>query len=162
MESLFAYGTLRPGSHNHDLLERVARQEQTAHAEGLALYDGPGFPYAAPARDSRITGTLSSIADEDWPAALRALDALEGYDPILERASHYIRRRWPVLTASGAQTEAWIYLAGPRVDLDIYDQIHGGDWLRRATPTSPTRSHIGRRTHHVRTLRNGSAPSLPR
>lgn len=139
MHAVFVYGTLRPGGHNHRLLESVPRLE-TAYAHGLALYDGPGFPYAAPTRAGRITGVLCSISDAEWPATLRSLDTLEGYDSDRESLSHYLRRRWPVVTDIGAQTEAWVYLAGPRVDLGAYARIASGDWLSHSTINHRSRS----------------------
>jgi len=133
--ALFVYGTLRPDGSNHGLLERVVSDVELAHADGLALYAARGFPYAAPdpSPNARITGAVCVIDDRAWPTALTRLDRLEGYQPDREAASHYLRRLRPVVTASGVQTEAWIYLAGPHVDLTRYRRIPSGDWHHQLT-----------------------------
>lgn len=142
MPALFVYGTLRPGCHSYRLLEQVTVREEIAYADGLALYEGPGFPYASPLADARVTGVLCTIPAADWSTTLTFLDALEGYDPARETTSHYLRRRRQVstvagLTDSGTRTEAWIYLAGPRIDLSGYRRIRGGDWLNRPDSARP-------------------------
>ncbi len=135
MPTLFVYGTLRPGGSNHGLLERVVSHMELAHADGLALYAGRGFPYAAPdsTPGARITGTLCAIKGRAWINTLSRLDMLEGYQPDREAASHYLRRRLPVTTADDRTTEASIYLAGPRVNLSPLLRIPGGDWLHHPT-----------------------------
>ncbi|MCC9704364.1 gamma-glutamylcyclotransferase [Streptomyces sp. MNU76] len=47
MLPVFVYGTLRPGEPNHDLFLRGrTAAEEPARMRGMALYDGPGYPYA--------------------------------------------------------------------------------------------------------------------
>ncbi|WP_045557424.1 gamma-glutamylcyclotransferase family protein [Streptomyces sp. FxanaA7] len=55
MLPFFVYGTLRPGEPNHDLFLRGRTvAEEPARMRGMALYDGPGYPYA-----------VESLADAD-------------------------------------------------------------------------------------------------
>ena len=135
MHYLLVYGTLRPGGHNHPHLGSTVT-EDTLGVTGLALHAGPGFPYATPSLGGRIVATLCTITQADWATTLRRLDVLEGYDPAREASSHYLRRRWPVTTPAGATVQAWIYLAGPRVNLAGYPRIPDGNW----------------RTHHPRRI----------
>ena len=140
MPALFVYGTLRPGGSNHGLLEAAVSDMQLAHADGLSLWATRGFPYAAPdaSTGARITGTLCWITGRAWIDALSRLDMLEGYDPAREASSHYLRRRSPVTTADGDRVEAWLYLAGPRVNINALPLIPGGDWLHQPATHRPT------------------------
>lgn len=140
MPALFVYGTLRPGGSNHGLLEGTADRAELAHADGLSLWATRGFPYAAPdpGTGARITGTLCWITGRAWIDALSRLDMLEGYDPARESDSHYLRRCWPVTTVDGDRVEAWLYLAGPRVNLNALPLIPGGDWLHQPATHRPT------------------------
>ena len=140
MPALFVYGTLRPGGHNFGLLDDAVSHVELAHADGLALYATRGFPYATPdpAPHARITGTLCWVVSQAWPTVLTRLDMLEGYEPDREDTSHYLRRRWLVITDIGRQVDAWLYLAGPHVNLTLLPRIPGGDWLHQPAATPQT------------------------
>jgi gamma-glutamylcyclotransferase (GGCT)/AIG2-like uncharacterized protein YtfP len=62
---IFVYGTLRPGEPNHGLLLRGRTvAEEPARMRGMALYDGPGYPYAVErlgdgAAEGTGTGTVT-------------------------------------------------------------------------------------------------------
>ncbi len=137
MQHLFAYGTLRPGGSNSDLLGHAAIAERCAVAEGLALYRNAtgSFPYATPTEGRRVVGTLYTVIDHAWPALRRRLDLLEGYDPRQPDTSHYLRKRWTVRTDGRADTEAWVYLAGPRFRPRPDRLIEIGDWILRGPRT---------------------------
>ena len=143
MESVFVYGTLRPGGGNYPLLQGSTVTEEPAVAEGLALYgNGSGsFPYATAQPGCVVFGTLCTVNDQQWPAVRRRLDLLEGFHPRHPDTSHYLRRRWPVHTTptskSGAEASggrnvtAWLYLAAPRVRIDPSRLVASGDWWNR-------------------------------
>lgn len=138
MESVFVYGTLRPGGGNYPLLQGSTVTEEAAVAEGLALYGNGGgsFPYATAQRGCVVFGTLCVVDDRWWLAVRRRLDLLEGFHPRHPDASHYVRRRWPVRTTpqdgcGGRTTTAWLYLAAPRVRIDPSRLVIGGDWSNR-------------------------------
>src|SRR4051794_15835964 len=94
---------------------------QAATAAGLALYlnSSGTFPYARPHQTLSTRGTLVSVTARQWAMTSLRLDALEGYDPRRPGQGHYVRRRWPVRTDGGRQLLAWVYLAGPRTQVDI-------------------------------------------
>ncbi len=153
MESVFVYGTLRPGGGNYPLLQGSTVTEEPAIAEGLALYgNGYGsFPYATAQPGRAVSGTLCTITDRQWPAVRRRLDLLEGFHPRHPDTNHYLRRRWPVRTtptdssgadssgadgsgadgSGGRSTIAWLYLAAPRVRIDPARLVATGDWWNR-------------------------------
>lgn len=135
MESVFVYGTLRPGGGNYPLLQGSTVTEEPAVAEGLALYgNGSGsFPYATAQPGCSVFGTLCVVDDRQWPAVRRRLDLLEGFHPRHPDTSHYLRRRWPVRTtptdgSRGRSAIAWLYLAAPRVRIDPSRLVVSGDW----------------------------------
>ena len=138
MESVFVYGTLRPGGGNYPLLQGSTVTEEPAIADGLALYsNGSGsFPYATARPGRAVSGTLCTITDRQWPAVRRRLDVLEGFHPTYPDTSHYLRRRWPVRTTPSdgsvsRSTIAWLYLAAPHVRIDSSRLVASGDWLNR-------------------------------
>lgn len=56
----FVYGTLRPGGRHHAwALRGRTRAQEPARMPGLALYEGPGYPYAVE------TGTARSVTAAD-------------------------------------------------------------------------------------------------
>jgi gamma-glutamylcyclotransferase (GGCT)/AIG2-like uncharacterized protein YtfP len=143
VESLFVYGTLRPGGGNYPLLQGSTVAEEPAVADGLALYGNwtGSFPYAVAQPGRAVFGTLCTVTDQMWPAVRRRLDLLEGFHPSHPDNSHYIRRRWPVRTTTtadpaagdpeGRSTIAWLYLATQRTRIDPARLVAGGDWLNR-------------------------------
>lgn len=133
---VFVYGTLRPGQPNYGLLEGEAIREVTAVAPGLRLRDFGPFPYAEPAQDCSVTGTLCTVSSLAAGRVLQRLDYLEGYRAARPQSSHYVRREWPVIYRDSQQRDvhvsAWLYLAGPRTDLGSLPIIVSGDWIDRA------------------------------
>lgn len=125
---VFVYGTLRPGQRNYRLLATRTDREEPASAPGLALF-GWGFPYAVPFRGASTLGVLVTITPQLYRDVLIDLDHLEGYRPDRPDRSHYIRQARMVLTAAGDTHTAWVYLAGPGIDLDGMRRIPGDDWL---------------------------------
>lgn len=140
MTPVFVYGTLRPGESNYVLLEGVTDREITAYAYGLQLHEGPGFPYATSGGAGYVIGTLCFLRRGIDQLVMQRLDTLEGFDPKHPDRGHYVRRQTPVTyrdpAAGGSvRTEsAWVYLAGPSVDLSSKPLIPSGDWIAHAQP----------------------------
>jgi len=107
---VFVYGTLRPGEKNYPYyLAGRTRKELAATAEGRLYFvaDG-GYPYVEPG-PGMVTGDLIHLDPQHYDQTLRAIDALEEYDPADELHSVYLRRRTTVILADGGCTAAWIY-----------------------------------------------------
>lgn len=122
------YGTLRRGGRNEPLLAgatflgtgTVAGRIHEMVGAGVRSYPYPGLILGG---SGRVMVEIVRLIDE---GQLARLDALEGYDPVDEAASEYLRRR--VAVAGGPVAEAWAYLyAGPREA--IGPLIDSGDWI---------------------------------
>ena len=134
---LFAYGTLRPGCGNYRrLLAGHVIDEQDATARGYALYTHGPFPYAMAERGATVTGSLLTISRASYGEVLGALDQLEGYRPENPEHSHYVRLARAVEVPFMGFTElvaAWIYEAGPTVDVKAMRRVTDDDWLAHRT-----------------------------
>ncbi|MFE7836552.1 gamma-glutamylcyclotransferase family protein [Streptomyces sp. NPDC057474] len=140
MLPFFVYGTLRPGEHNHDLFLRGrTRAEEPARMRGMALYDGPGYPYAVEEIGERarggsaVSGELVTARPESYAELLRTLDELEEYtagDP----ANLYERVEREATRDDGTVVRAWVYVAAPTVAAGLRawgKLIESGDWRTR-------------------------------
>ena len=81
---VFVYGTLRPGEGNYSwALAGKTVAEVPATVSGLALHEGPGFPYAVLTGDpaDRVHGTLITIHRDLYEQVFARLDALDGVRP---------------------------------------------------------------------------------
>ncbi|HEY9370003.1 gamma-glutamylcyclotransferase family protein [Streptomyces sp.] len=145
----FVYGTLRPGEVNHDLFLRGrTAAEEPALLTGALLYDGPGYPYAAPG-DGRVAGELVTAAPGAYAELLVVLDRLEDYVGPGHPRNLYERERCEILRQrDGARVPAWVYFAAPAARLGPL--IEGGDWLTR-----PGRPGLSGQVHRP-------APGAPR
>ncbi|MEE1766631.1 gamma-glutamylcyclotransferase family protein [Streptomyces sp. SP18BB07] len=144
MLPFFVYGTLRPGEPNHDLFLRGRTvAEEPARMRGMALYDGPGYPYAVEslgdgAGEGRggaveVSGEIVTAAPEDYAELLRTLDRLEEYAPG-DPANLYERVERPATLADGTAVRAWVYVAAPTVAAGLRARgklIESGDWRLR-------------------------------
>ncbi len=129
---VFVYGTLMPGHPNHTscLGGRIAGHTP-AVADGVGLYRSSSLPYAAPTDGRRTYGFLIELRGDSYLATIRVLDQLEGYQPAAVADSHYVRTLRTVQFADSdrlAQQQAWIYLAGPRIDIPTLQPIFSGRW----------------------------------
>ncbi|MFI9326703.1 gamma-glutamylcyclotransferase family protein [Kitasatospora sp. NPDC052868] len=142
----FVYGTLRTGGRNHAAhLAGHCAAVRPAVLEGAALHEGPGFPYAVPDRERRITGELITVRPGAYARVLAALDLLE--ECRADGTGLYVRRRMAVRpverpdegrvdawTDPGAgPVDAWVYLAGPAAAARLRARpalIRSGDWTR--------------------------------
>lgn len=114
MAAVFVYGTLRPGSWNHDrwLAPWLTAPCRPARLEGHVLHHLDGLPYIVPG-GGRVVGDLADVPDD----ALAHLDVLEDV-----AGGHYVRVEVPL---------GWTYVAGPRVAerLGPSTLVDHGDWL---------------------------------
>ncbi|MBM7342129.1 gamma-glutamylcyclotransferase family protein [Pantoea coffeiphila] len=111
MESLFVYGTLRPGHSNAHIMENIGGEWLAGHVTGTFYERGWGaaadFPGIVLHSDgAQVNGYLflSDNLQAHWPM----LDEFEdGYD----------RVKVEVTTVDGLQVSAWIYQLQPRSGL---------------------------------------------
>ncbi|MET8133816.1 gamma-glutamylcyclotransferase family protein [Streptomyces sp. NPDC005251] len=128
----FVYGTLRPGEHNHDLFLRGrTRSEEPGRMRGLALYEGPGYPYAVEEPGGVVSGELVTARPETYEELLAALDELEEYTPGDPR-NLYERVARDAVRADGITVvRAWVYVAAPVIASRLRADgkpIENGDW----------------------------------
>lgn len=127
---LFVYGTLRPGLHNHArYLGGLCESARPAVLAGVALHEGPGFPYVVPDPGRRVHGELLTVRPDAYRSVLAALDRLEDCRP--DGSGLYVRVRMPVTPAAGEPVDAWVYLAGPAETARLRAHpalIPSGDW----------------------------------
>ncbi|WP_371580395.1 gamma-glutamylcyclotransferase family protein [Streptomyces sp. NBC_01314] len=138
MLPFFVYGTLRPGEHNHDLFLRGrTRAEEPARMRGMALYDGPGYPYAVEETGGgAVSGELVTARPDSYAELLRTLDELEEYAPG-DPANLYERVERAAALGDGTVVRAWVYVAAPSVAAGLRaggKLIEGGDWRGRRLP----------------------------
>ena len=125
---MFVYGTLRPGSWNHDrwLAPWLAGGCRPARLAGHALHHHGGLPYIVPDPEGRVVeGHVADLDPSRYDAALAKLDELEQVD-----RRHYDR---VTVTLVGGE-RAWAWVAGPgvAVGLGAPTLVGHGDWLRLA------------------------------
>lgn len=148
MLPFFVYGTLRPGEPNHDLFLRGRTvTEEPARMPGMALYDGPGYPYAVEnlgggggrstggrSRGARaVSGETVTAHPQHYAELLCTLDQLEEYAPG-DPANLYERVERPATLADGTVVRAWVYVAAPTVAAGLRARgrlIESGDWRLR-------------------------------
>lgn len=128
MLPVFVYGTLRPGSWNHDrwLAPWLARPCRPAGLAGHALHHHGGLPYLVPDAEGRVVaGHVADLDPTRYDAALARLDELEDV-----ASRHYDR---VAITLVGG-SRAWAWVAGPRVSAELGEAtlVEHGDWLRLA------------------------------
>lgn len=89
MHTVFVYGTLKKGLHNHRLLQE-AEFVGTGEAPGVVYKTKThGYPFAKPSDDVDcwIKGEVYRVTDDD----LRRLDSLEGHPRFYERSLVVLR-----------------------------------------------------------------------
>lgn len=129
MLPVFVYGTLRPGSWNHDrcLAPWLARSSRAARLAGHALHHHGGLPYLVPDLGGGrvVEGHVADLDAARYDAAMAALDELED-------VAHRHYDRIEVGLVGGER--AWAWIAGPRINADLGPAtlVDHGDWLRLA------------------------------
>jgi gamma-glutamylcyclotransferase (GGCT)/AIG2-like uncharacterized protein YtfP len=128
-ETLFAYGTLRPGCAPAKIAPLAAKLR--AVGEGFVsgmLYDLGGYPGAVPDASAmgRIAGTVMKMPEDE--SVLLELDVYEGFDPQAPETSEFVRVRQAVEMSDGRTMDCWIYRYNrePR-DAPI---VKSGEWQR--------------------------------
>lgn len=111
-DSVFVYGTLRPGEGNFRLMDGKVEILGEAQLSGASLYHLGGFPGLKLEGEGTVTGTFCKITDGSLPARL---DQLEGYPRMYDREE--------VQTSRG---RAWVYIYQGGVDLGR--KIASGNW----------------------------------
>lgn len=125
MRPLFLYGTLRPGSWNHDawMAPYLASPCRPARVAGMALHHVGGLPYLVSVADgSVVLGDLADLDPARYDATLELLDEFEG-----THAGHYRR----VVVTTDVGEEAWAWLAGDDLTAAVGAStlVASGDWL---------------------------------
>jgi len=120
---VFVYGTLRPGSWNHDrwLSPWLAGPCRPAQLAGHVLHHLDGLPYLV-VGDGSVAGDVADFDPVRLGEAMAALDELEDVE-----GGHYLRVE---VTLAGGD-RAWAYVAGPLVvdRLSARTVVGHGDWL---------------------------------
>ena len=120
INSLFVYGTLRPGDVRWSFLEPFAADDGVDDTVGGRVYDtGLDYPAAIFGDGGTIFGRTYTLRPELLDAALATLDEEE--DNVLG-----LYRRVEVVTGRGVR--AWAYEYGDGLELTW---IPSGDWFRR-------------------------------
>ena len=97
--TVFVYGSLKRGFHNHCFLEDAKFLGEAGSQGRFVMWSGFGFPYLATmATGCPVAGELYQVE------SLRRLDALEGHP-------HHYRREKQIFFKDGVRVSAWIYLA---------------------------------------------------
>ena len=133
-QPVFVYGTLMPGFHNYvRCLRGRTNGHRPAVVAGVGLYRSRSLPYAAAAPGLHTHGYVIDLADRTYERTMDTLDQLEGYRAGTPADSHYVRTMRTVdvtgsATGRGTPLQAWIYLAGPRIDIRTLRPILSGRW----------------------------------
>ena len=123
---VFVYGTLRPGSWNHErwLAPWLGSPCRPAHVAGHALHHFERLPYlvAEPTSTTLVRGDVADLDPARYDTAMADLDLLEDVD-----GGHLVRVE--IDTVEGER--AWMYVAGPLVAdlLGPATRLDHGDWL---------------------------------
>jgi gamma-glutamylcyclotransferase (GGCT)/AIG2-like uncharacterized protein YtfP len=123
---IFVYGSLRKGYWNYSHLDGSTKYEIEGSTKGkLYMVGGAGFP-ALVRGDEDVFGELMFIKPEKFKEVLARLDRLEGYYPLRESQSMYLRRKIMVY-ADGREYEAWGYIWN-RGERSLGEHIINGDY----------------------------------
>jgi periplasmic divalent cation tolerance protein len=125
VHGVFVYGTLRPGSWNHDrwLAPFLAGPCRPARLEGFALHHHDGLPAIVRAMGGSVLGEIADLVPSRYDEALAHLDVLEG------TADDEYRR---VTAQVEGGEEVWLWVAGPTISAAVGARtlVAHGDWLQ--------------------------------
>lgn len=135
MNSLFVYGTLRPGQYNNRLLKGYSEHIETCRtAEKYVLFTQKykAFPYMVPAdywpeaRSTYVIGDLLKVGR----TGLANADRLEGYSD--EGTDNWYERKIIDVVTTNGITNSYAYILSKKrfdaMDKDDYIVITSGDW----------------------------------
>jgi periplasmic divalent cation tolerance protein len=125
VHGLFVYGTLRPGSWNHDrwLAPFLVGPCRPARLHGFALHHHDGLPAIVPWPGGSVLGDIADLDAGRYDEALARLDVLEG------TAEDEYRR---VTARVEGGEEVWLWVAGPAISAVVGARtlVAHGDWLQ--------------------------------
>jgi len=135
MDSLFVYGTLRPGQYNYRCLKGYSEHVETCRtAEKYVLFTQKykAFPYMVPAdywpevRSTYVIGDLLKVGR----TGLQNADRLEGYSN--EGTDNWYERKIIDIVTKNGITNSYAYILSKKrfddMDKDDYIVITAGDW----------------------------------
>jgi gamma-glutamylcyclotransferase (GGCT)/AIG2-like uncharacterized protein YtfP len=132
MTVVAVYGTLRRGERNHQLMAGAEYLGSGYAAGAIHLVTAEierAYPYPALIEHAEVEGRvvveLYRLTD---PAALRALDQLEGYDPEDEAGNEFVRRSVPIFDGPVGSAAIYLYRGSPS---ELGERIASGDWVAR-------------------------------
>jgi len=114
MHLIFAYGALRRGQCNHDLLAASEACGPARTRIGYQLFDLGAYPGMTHEADGQVVGELYLVDDQ----TLARIDALE------EHPDSYRRER--IHLDDGREVWAWLL---PIDDVAAAQRVESGDWL---------------------------------
>jgi periplasmic divalent cation tolerance protein len=121
---VFVYGTLRPGSWNHDrwLAPFLAGPCRPAVVGGLALHHHDRLPMVVPAAGAVVVGEVADLAPDRYDDGIALLDELE------DTAGDEYRR---VRVATTGGEDVWVWVAGAvySAALGAATLVPSGDWF---------------------------------
>ncbi len=119
---LFVYGSLRRmGGAFERLLADAAIDVSDGVLADHALFGwGLPFPFVRPEHGRQVVGDVVEIDPDRIEEVLRAVDEYEGAD---------YRRVEIEVDAAGQAITAFVYLAGPTVELGERNRVESGDWM---------------------------------
>lgn len=131
LAKFFVYGTLQRGEVRERCWPRPPLCVEPAYAYAR-LHDLGPYPAIVEGGD-RVRGELWTLAPEDVPATLLALDAVEGYDQ--GGPDWYVRRTITCWTLDGVSHGAFTYYLGAGQDIQFApivppDAEGNCDWKR--------------------------------
>lgn len=134
----FVYGSLRRGHLYHGLISDAVRATRPAVLPDAVMYDAGDYPYAILGGGGLVHGELVEVGEEDYPAALKALDRLEEYAGPGHPANDYDRLALTVLPEGDRPVPAWVYITSPAREERVRAMplVPGGDWASHVTTRS--------------------------
>lgn len=105
----YVYGTLRSGFGNHRLFDSAVTDITPAHLHGAKMVAG-GCPFVfLDGSDTTVLGEIVTIEPSRYPAVLKTVDRLEGYNGP-GRFNLYERQIIEAVTETGQTVKAYAYL----------------------------------------------------
>lgn len=128
LNSIFVYGTLRPGLSNFHLLLPYIKKIERAFTRGSIYHLPYGYPAMIDGEDI-VHGDYIEV--KKIHQVLKLLDELETYYGPNNPQNEYERRKTKVINKFGKEKDAYIYIWAKPKELRQYGEIvPGGDWKK--------------------------------